>query len=121
MMETLARAVVARTTIALPSSFADELIHATDLGRAIAMVASVDAPGHDVFNVGRGRHIDADEIAAALRALGAHVELAPAAGTAGAPIPPLDTTRIAEALGFAPEVSLRDGLRALCEHVGVAA
>lgn len=101
----------------------DELLYVKDLGRAVALAATVDISSESsIFNVGIGHWTTAEDLRAAL------LEVAPDSvvrirwvGAGGHdPIPPLDVSLIREALGFTPRFSLPAGLRDYSREASLA-
>ncbi|MDF8262630.1 NAD-dependent epimerase/dehydratase family protein [Luteipulveratus flavus] len=84
-----------------------DLCYAPDAGRAVALLVTAPALGHDLYNVSSGRSYTNRQLVEAVRAAvpGARVELRPASGEP-APNPYLDITRLTADTGFAPAYDL---------------
>jgi nucleoside-diphosphate-sugar epimerase len=95
-------------------------VHGSDVGRAVAGLVGAPALGHVVFNVASGRAAGFRDIAALFRAEGlVETDAADAPEIAMRPQderPALSIARLAAATGYAPRLSLEEGVRALVAH-----
>lgn len=90
-----------------------DFIHAADIARGLLLLAESGAAMGDIYNLSSGREVTIEELARLLLAELAP-EVAPVFDGAATPGNPLnwraDISKIA-ALGFAPEITLEDGVR----------
>lgn len=97
-----------------------DYVHLEDVARAFAL-ATTCRTGYSVWNIGSGRgHSVADVIRMIEEYVGrpVTVETVPVDSDAG-DLPPwnvLDVSRVAEDLGWRPQIQFEDGLRRLCQY-----
>ncbi|WP_328993338.1 NAD(P)-dependent oxidoreductase [Kribbella sp. NBC_01245] len=79
--------------------------YAPDAGRAIALLTTAETLRHDTYNVSSGRPVTNREFAQALQAITPGLQLDLLSGREAGPgdNPYLDTTRLAQETGFAPD------------------
>ena len=96
-----------------------DLTDVRDVVRAYRMLATLGVPG-EVYNVCSGRDVAISDIAARLQELaGVHLRLdtdASLARSVDVPVVRGDATKLREATGWEPEISLDDTLRAVLDH-----
>jgi len=90
--------------------------YAPDAGRAIALLTTAEALRHDTYNVSRGRPFTNREFADALEAItpGLRLDLLPGRQDGPGDDPYLDTTRLTQDTGFAPNF---DVAKAVADYV----
>ena len=107
-------AVLGQAVSMPPDAEIDDFLHAADTAQAFWLAATADKPESWVYNVG-GEHRPIGDYTRILR------ELLPEAKVTVGPMPRnptlLDSTRIREELGFAPKLSLEQGLAAYVAEV----
>jgi UDP-glucose 4-epimerase len=104
----------------------DDLLYVRDAGRAVSQVALAGgALGHHVYNVGTGRGVTLDEVAAVVRSArpGARIEIGPGLDPMRFGVPyygVMDATRLAEELGFRAAFDIDAGVADYLQRLGPA-
>jgi UDP-glucose 4-epimerase len=100
-----------------------DFVYVRDCGRAHALIHCAERPGHDLYNIGLGKHHTLNDVARALEKIvpGAAIELSSGVSTITKTEfdieACLDNGRIREEFGYVPEYDLEKGLAALAAWV----
>ena len=100
-----------RLTGGLPDPF--EIVHATDVARAIVLAVEIDRAAHDTYNIGTGSLVRPADVVAAIARLVPGFALADAGSPRDDPFPrrfPFDLSRSRAELGYEPSLGLDEGL-----------